>query len=57
MYIGSRDPHMTYHVVWQLEMLPNWTTIAVQRVGEPGGPVSPELEVSEVELDCASFCL
>ncbi|GAA6012266.1 hypothetical protein JCM10207_002783 [Rhodosporidiobolus poonsookiae] len=51
LYITSRDPHMTYHVVWQLEVLPNWTTIAVQRVGEPTGPATPDLEVSDTELD------
>ncbi|GAA5908507.1 hypothetical protein JCM6882_001286 [Rhodosporidiobolus microsporus] len=51
LYITSRDPHMTYHVVWQLEVLPNWTAIAVQRHGEPGGPATPDLEVSDTELD------
>jgi hypothetical protein len=56
MYTGSRDPHITCHIVWQLEILPHWTAMAVQPIGEPGGPVLPELEVSEVELDCASFC-
>ncbi|GAA5856914.1 hypothetical protein JCM8547_008461 [Rhodosporidiobolus lusitaniae] len=51
LYITSRDPHMTYHVVWQLEVLPNWTTIAVQRLGEVGGPSAPELELTDTELD------
>ncbi|GAA6048818.1 hypothetical protein JCM3770_003637 [Rhodotorula araucariae] len=62
LYITSRDPHMTYHVVFQLEILPNWTLIAVQRYGEQNGPSAQELEVSETELDwfdkglvCASF--
>ncbi|BGP42105.1 hypothetical protein JCM10450v2_006191 [Rhodotorula kratochvilovae] len=62
LYITSRDPHMTYHVIFQLEILPNWTLIAVQRYGEPDGPSAPELEVSETELDwfdkglvCASY--
>ncbi|GAA5973486.1 hypothetical protein JCM11641_006486 [Rhodosporidiobolus odoratus] len=62
LYITSRDPHMTYHVVWQLEVLPNWTTIVVQRYGEPGGPTSRNLEATDTELDwlvkglvCASY--
>ncbi|GJN92545.1 hypothetical protein Rhopal_005575-T1 [Rhodotorula paludigena] len=62
LYITSRDPHMTYHVVWQLEVLPNWTLIAVQRYGEQDGPPTAELEVSDTELDwlvkgliCASY--
>ncbi|BGP18430.1 hypothetical protein JCM10213v2_006496 [Rhodosporidiobolus nylandii] len=62
LYITSRDPHMVYHVIWQLEVLPNWTSMVVQRHGEPGGPASADLEVSETELDwfvkglvCASY--
>ncbi|GAA6044196.1 hypothetical protein JCM8097_006809 [Rhodosporidiobolus ruineniae] len=51
LYITSRDPHLCYHVVWQLEVLPNWTSIIVQRHGELGGPASPDLELSETELD------
>ncbi|GAA5934975.1 hypothetical protein JCM3775_004664 [Rhodotorula graminis] len=62
LYIMSRDPHLTYHVVWQLEVIPNWPSVVVQRFGEQEGPSSPELEVSDTELDwldkglvCASF--
>ncbi|TNY21155.1 hypothetical protein DMC30DRAFT_436746 [Rhodotorula diobovata] len=62
IYITSRDPHLTYHVVWQLELVPKWTTTVVQRFGEPDGPPTAELEVSETELDwldkglvCASY--
>ncbi|GAA5868608.1 hypothetical protein JCM1840_005505 [Sporobolomyces johnsonii] len=62
LYITSRDPHMTYHVFWQLELLPNWTDLVCQRHGEAEGPESPDLEVSETELDwfekglmCASY--
>ncbi|GAA5840563.1 hypothetical protein JCM9279_007365 [Rhodotorula babjevae] len=62
LYIMSRDPHLTYHVVWQLEVIPNWPSIVVQRFGEQEGPSSPDLEVSDVELDwldkglvCASY--
>lgn len=35
----------------QLEMLPNWSIWATQRVGTPGGPISSEYELTEVELD------
>ncbi|GAA5840094.1 hypothetical protein JCM11251_000603 [Rhodosporidiobolus azoricus] len=51
LYTSSRDPHMCYHVIFSLEVLPTWTTLAVQRHGEPGGPAAPDLEVSETELD------
>ncbi|GAA5936984.1 hypothetical protein JCM1841_003404 [Sporobolomyces salmonicolor] len=62
LYITSRDPHMSYHLFWQLELLPNWTDLVCQKHGEDGGPESPEFEVSETELDwfekgliCASY--
>ncbi|GAA5903225.1 hypothetical protein JCM5296_001211 [Sporobolomyces johnsonii] len=62
LYITSRDPHMTYHVFWQLELLPNWTDLVCQKHGEAEGPESPDFEVSETELDwfekglmCASY--
>ncbi|KWU46055.1 hypothetical protein RHOSPDRAFT_32535 [Rhodotorula sp. JG-1b] len=51
LYITSRDPHMTYHVFWQLEIFPSWTEIAVQQFGEPGGPADPALALSTTELD------
>ncbi|GAA5986043.1 hypothetical protein JCM10908_006382 [Rhodotorula pacifica] len=51
LYITSRDPHMTYHVFWQLEVFPNWTEVAVQQFGEPGGPADPALALSPTELD------
>lgn len=42
-------------MLMQLEMLPNWSVWATQRVGTPGGPVSSEYELTEVELDwCVS---
>lgn len=31
--------------------MPDWVDLAVQRFGEPGGPASAELELSETELD------
>lgn len=47
----DRDPHMTYHVFWQLEIFPSWPEIAVQRFGETGGPSDPALALSTTELD------
>uniref|UniRef100_A0A0K3CFP7 BY PROTMAP: gi/472585190/gb/EMS22756.1/ C6 transcription factor [Rhodosporidium toruloides NP11] gi/647400044/emb/CDR45149.1/ RHTO0S10e05534g1_1 [Rhodosporidium toruloides] n=1 Tax=Rhodotorula toruloides TaxID=5286 RepID=A0A0K3CFP7_RHOTO len=51
LYLTSRDPHLTYHVIFSLEILPNWTAIAVQRFGETDGPLSPDLELTDEELD------
>ncbi|KAM0752733.1 hypothetical protein T439DRAFT_323347 [Meredithblackwellia eburnea MCA 4105] len=51
LYQSSLDLHMNYHLVWQLELLPNWTNLAVQRWGEVPGPATDELEVTETELD------
>lgn len=46
---------MAYHVFWQLELLPNWTAFALQRLGEAGGPESADFEVTETELNwCVS---
>ncbi|GAA6048232.1 hypothetical protein JCM3770_006495 [Rhodotorula araucariae] len=49
-YVTGADVHMTFHELMQLELLPNWTDIALQRVGEHGGPQSIDEEVSEREL-------
>lgn len=38
-------------MLMQLEMLPDWSVWAAQRVGTSGGPISPEYELSEMELD------
>ncbi len=51
VYVSSRDPHQTYHVVFHLELVPNWPNIAVQRYGSRPGPDSPELELNSTELD------
>ncbi|GEM10503.1 C6 transcription factor [Rhodotorula toruloides] len=51
LYLTSRDPHLTYHVIFSLEVLPNWTAIAVRRFGETDGPLSPDLELTDEELD------
>ncbi|GAA5920953.1 hypothetical protein JCM3775_004019 [Rhodotorula graminis] len=51
LYLQSQDKHLVHHMIMELEMLPEWTTWAAQRVGQPGGPVSEEYEVSVDELD------
>ncbi|ORY62707.1 hypothetical protein BCR35DRAFT_315598 [Leucosporidium creatinivorum] len=51
LYLSSMDKHVVHHLTMQLELLPSWTTLAVQTVGQPGGPSSPEFEVSNEELD------
>jgi hypothetical protein len=38
-------------MLMQLEMLPDWTTYAAQRVGSSNGPTAPEYELTEDELD------
>lgn len=58
LFLSSRDLHMTYHLIWQLELLPNWIKLAVQRFEEPGGPENVDLELSETELNwCVHFVL
>jgi len=51
LYLQSQDKHLVHHMLMELEMLPEWTTWAAQRVGTPGGPTSEEYEVSVDELD------
>lgn len=52
VYLAStKGRPLLYHLVVQLELLPNWTSLVVQRVGETGGPREKEYEVSEQELD------
>ncbi|GAA5998999.1 Zn(II)2Cys6 transcription factor [Rhodotorula paludigena] len=49
-YVAGADVHMTFHELYQLELLPEWTKLALQRVGDIGGPLSAEEEVNQVEL-------
>ncbi|GAA5849047.1 hypothetical protein JCM9279_004706 [Rhodotorula babjevae] len=51
LYLQSQDKHLVHHMLMELEMLPEWTTWAAQRVGQPGGPTTEEYEVSVDELD------
>lgn len=51
LYLASSDKHVVHHLTIQLELLPNWTILACQRVGDPGGPLTSEFELTEEELD------
>ncbi|KAK4049491.1 hypothetical protein OIO90_005442 [Microbotryomycetes sp. JL221] len=59
VYIDSRDKHVIYHLVVQLDALPTWALLAPQKAGEPtaAGPLAPECELSEVELDWLTSAL
>lgn len=39
-----------YHHSFQLEHNPNWARMALQRFGDPDGPMTPEEEVSGTEI-------
>lgn len=41
---------MIFHQFFQLELLPDWTTLALQKIGQSPGPLSFEEEVTETEL-------
>ncbi|KPV75536.1 uncharacterized protein RHOBADRAFT_53503 [Rhodotorula graminis WP1] len=49
-YVDGADAHMTFHELLQLELLPDWTKLVLQRIGESGGPSSVDEEVDETEL-------
>lgn len=53
VFVDSLDKHCVYHLFTQLECLPNWATLATQRVNEmtPYGPLSEECALTETELD------
>lgn len=51
LYLASSDKHVVHHLTIQLELLPGWTTLVTQRVGEPDGPLTEEFELTEEELD------
>ncbi|BGP02972.1 hypothetical protein JCM10021v2_006694 [Rhodotorula toruloides] len=51
LYLQSQDKHLVHHMLMQLEMLPEWSIWANQRINSPGGPTSQEYEVTEGELD------
>ncbi|GAA5978143.1 hypothetical protein JCM11641_006637 [Rhodosporidiobolus odoratus] len=49
-YVAGADVHMTFHELFQLEHLPNWSELALQRMGTPGGPLHEHEELTEPEL-------
>ncbi|GAA6012748.1 hypothetical protein JCM10207_005348 [Rhodosporidiobolus poonsookiae] len=51
LYLQSQDKHLVHHMLMQLEMLPEWTDMAAQRIGEPNGPTTDEFELTLNELD------
>ncbi|KAJ8292186.1 Depudecin biosynthesis cluster-specific transcription activator DEP6 [Rhodotorula toruloides] len=51
LYLQSQDKHLVHHMLMQLEMLPEWSIWANQRINSPGGPTSQEYEVTEAELN------
>ncbi|GAA5981724.1 hypothetical protein JCM5350_000469 [Sporobolomyces pararoseus] len=51
LFLSSQDKHLVHHMMMQLEIQSDWTELAIQRVGTPGGPPSSEYEVTENELD------
>ncbi|SCZ90713.1 BZ3500_MvSof-1268-A1-R1_Chr1-3g02176 [Microbotryum saponariae] len=51
LYSISVSPNQTWYLCWQLELMPRWTSIAVQRYAEEGGPITPDDELTETELD------
>ncbi|BGP24743.1 zn(2)-C6 fungal-type transcription factor [Rhodotorula toruloides] len=59
VFVDSLDKHCVYHLFTQLECLPNWATLAAQRVDEmtPFGPLSEECALTETELDWFSRAL
>lgn len=48
-YVGGDDLHMIYHHYFQLEHNVAWATMALQQVGEPGGPQCQDEVVTELE--------
>ncbi|GAA5959811.1 hypothetical protein JCM21900_001025 [Sporobolomyces salmonicolor] len=51
LYVHGADVHMCFHEQFQLEHVPNWPQLALQRVGDPDGPQNAEEEVTETELN------
>lgn len=47
---SERGQQLLYNIIVQLELLPNWTHIALQRVGDRDGPLTSDYEVSGEEL-------
>jgi hypothetical protein len=50
VYVTGADQHMIYHAFTQMELIPEWSRMALQRVGEVGGPRDESEELNELEL-------
>ena len=50
-FLASGDRYFTKQLFTQLDLLPEWAIIASKRVGQAGGPLTSEFELSEQELD------
>lgn len=48
--MNGNDRHLIFHHAFQLELNPIWTTLVLQRVGDPDGPVTIDEEVSDIEI-------
>ncbi|GAA5937964.1 hypothetical protein JCM3775_002408 [Rhodotorula graminis] len=51
LYCSSENKHNVFHLLMQLEPLLHWTELVALRIGQPGGPLSDEFEVSEEEVE------
>ena len=55
LYLRSRDKHLLHHLIVELNLLPDWTLLASQRVGDADGPRATEDEMTDLELEtCVS---
>uniref|UniRef100_A0A0K3CDM4 BY PROTMAP: gi/472585859/gb/EMS23401.1/ C6 transcription factor [Rhodosporidium toruloides NP11] gi/647395744/emb/CDR37411.1/ RHTO0S02e14554g1_1 [Rhodosporidium toruloides] n=1 Tax=Rhodotorula toruloides TaxID=5286 RepID=A0A0K3CDM4_RHOTO len=51
LYCNSQDRHNVIHLLMHLVPLSNWTSLVAMRIGQPGGPLNEEFEITEEELD------
>lgn len=51
LYCNSEDRHNVIHLLMHLVPLSNWTSLVAMRIGQPGGPLNEEFEITEEELD------
>ncbi|KAK4050592.1 hypothetical protein OIV83_003318 [Microbotryomycetes sp. JL201] len=50
-YAHCRDAHMSYHSFQNLELVPTWTRMALEKMGDPNGPRAADEELTTEELD------
>ncbi|BGP13100.1 hypothetical protein JCM10213v2_001019 [Rhodosporidiobolus nylandii] len=51
LHCSSQDKHSVFHVMLHLNVLPDWPRLVALRIGESGGPLSEEFEVTPDEGD------